>query len=458
MKKNRFTRRSAAVFLLLLALLVLPLWLSSCDPEKCLHLRTDESTFDPTCSEEGYILHVCRDCGYSYQSNFVEPKGHVIVTETHQPTCTEQGYTEYACTRETCDYAYVSDFVKPLEHALVATTTAPTCTEGGYTQYVCDREACDYAFTSDPVPPNGHLLASVDVAATCTEGGYSLFACAYCDLQYQSAVSAPLGHTFTDETVRPSISRTGYTRHTCHCGYSYVDSYVWYSDIFTGAYVENGTVLATGIDLSYWNETVDWRALAATGIDYVIIRGGSIRQMPDRMFEDHYANARAVGLDVGCYFYTYATTVAEVLEEAEAFLKVIEGKTFEYPIYFDIEDRSLESLDRETLMAMCLAFCQTMTDHGYFPALYANNRWLVNLLHTEQVLTLYDLWYARYPLDDGSTRFTYGTWNCATEYNMYGMWQYTEYGRIDGIDSNVDLNFCYKDYPAIMKKFGYNGY
>ena len=458
MKKIRFHARARVAVLALLTLLALTFILSSCEPEKCLHVRTVASVVDPNCSEEGYILHTCRDCGHTYKSNFVEPLGHVILTVTHAPTCTDEGYTEYVCDRAGCDYAYESDFVEPQGHALVSAVTDPTCTASGFTDYVCEREACNYAFVSDPVPPAGHLLTSVDVAATCTAGGYSVFSCANCGLQYSSAVSAPLGHTFTDVTVRPSIARTGYTTHTCYCGYSYTDSYVWYSDIFTGATVENGTVLATGIDLSFWNEKVDWQALAATGIDYVILRGGSGRQMPDVMFEEHYQNARAVGLDVGCYFYTYATTVEGVLEEAKELLKVLDGKKFEYPIYFDIEDPSLESVDKETLMAMCLAFCQTMTDHGYFPALYANTNWLVNLLRTEEVLALYDLWFARYLYDDGpTTRHDYGTWSAPLAYNMYGMWQYTQYGRIDGITSKVDLNFCYKDYPALIKKYGYNG-
>ena len=91
--------------------------------------------------------------------------------------------------------------------------------------------------------------------------------------------------------------------------------------------------------------------------------------------------------------------------------------------------------------------------------MYTNNRWLVNFWDQEQLTTLYDIWYARYPLDDDVTRFTYEKWTTVPSYaGDYGMWQFTEYGRIDGINGDVDLNMCYKDYPSLIKKYGYNGF
>lgn len=441
--------------LLLLAgvLLLLVATFAACEDGECKHFRLKDTLYEPTCSEQGYVLHVCRDCKYAYKSDFVEPYGHDFATTLKLPLCTEPGYRTYACD---CGYTYEVFYAAPIGHHCETKVYAPTCTQGGFTAYAC--KDCEYYYASDFVPPLGHTLTETVYAATCTDGGYTHYECEVCEVEYDSAPTNPLGHTFTKTVVYPSFARTGYTEHTCYCGYSYTDSYVWYSDIFTGAYVEEGEVLATGIDISYWNTDVDWEALAATGIDYVIIRGGSIYQMPDKMFEEHYKNARDAGLDIGCYFYTYATTVEEVIEEAEALLKVLEGKQFEYPIYFDIEDNSLKNIDTATLMEICLAFCQTMTDNGYFPAIYTYHNWLVNVLHTEQVTTLYDLWYARYPLDNASAIFTYGEWNSPVNYDMYGMWQYTERGRIDGIDVNVDLNFCYKDYPSLIMKYGYNGF
>lgn len=111
-------------------------------------------------------------------------------------------------------------------------------------------------------------------------------------------------------------------------------------------------------------------------------------------------------------------------------------------------------------MEMSLAFCQDMTDNGYFPAVYTNHNWLINHWHTEKLTTLYDIWYARYPLDnDGVSHFTFEDWDYVPSYaGEYGMWQFTEHGRIDGIKGDVDMNMCYKDYPSHIKKYGYNGF
>ena len=461
MKKN-FHRYTVALILTLLALALLPVLLTACDDGECKHHRTKDTTHEPDCSHQGYVLHECRDCGYTYKSDFVEPYGHTITVSTTDPTCTAQGSTTYTCS--TCDYSYTTDYIAPLGHNLKTSVTAPTCTESGYTTYTCTRD-CGFSYQSDLVAPRGHNLASAHYAATCTTGGYTRYMCIDCDLDYRSATSKPLGHTFTDTVVRPSISRTGYTEHTCYCGYSYVDSYVWYSDIFTGAAGDGTKILATGIDLSYWNTEVNWAALKATGIDYVILRAayypkGSASAVVDPKFEEYYAAAREQGFDIGCYLYSMATTVEEAIEEAEILIDIIDDKTFEYPVYFDLEDAALEWIETETLMEMSLAFCQTLTDDGYFPAVYTNNRWLVNFWDKEQLTILYDIWYARYPLDnDGVSHFKYGTWTFVPEYvGQYSMWQYTEYGRIDGVEGDVDLNICYKDYPTLIKKYGYNGF
>ena len=455
--KKKFTRQTVTLILTLLALVLLPVLFTACDNGECKHSRTKDTSHEPDCSHQGYVLHECRDCGYTYKSDFVEPYGHTITVKTTDPTCTEQGSTTYTCAM--CDYSYTTDYIAPLGHNLKTTVTSPTCTESGYTTYTCTRD-CSFSYQSDLVAPRGHNLASAHYAATCTTGGYTRYMCTDCDLDYRSATSKPLGHTFIDTVVRPSFAKTGYTKHTCYCGYSYVDSYVWYSDIFTGAKGDGTKVLSTGVDLSYHNKEIDWDALKATGIDFVILRAAYGVDLPDSKFEEYYKDARKAGLDIGCYFYTYATDVETVLEEVDYLLTLLDGKQFEYPVYFDLEDPSQERIDTETLMEMSLAFCQAMTDNGYFPAVYTNNRWLVNFWNKEQLTTLYDIWYARYPLDNnGVSHFEYGTWTVVPDYaGEYGMWQYTEYGRIDGIEGDADLNMCYKDYPTLIKKYGYNGF
>jgi len=461
MKHPRAQALCRALFLVLL--LTVALLAVSCGEtdETCHHLRLEKQVYNPTCTDAGYTLNQCQDCQLTYQSDFTPPAGHELKQKVTPPTCTEQGYAVYSCE---CGYSYTADFKAPTGHTLTATTTAPTCSKQGYTDYSC-ANGCGYQYTADYVEPLGHDLKEAVFAATCTTGGYSLFLCSRCDLTYHSAPTAPLGHKFVSTVVRPSISRTGYTTHTCSCGYSYIDSYVWYSDIFTGNRDIQPSHIATGIDISYWQSSVDWEALKATGIDYVILRAAyypyrSSTPAVDPKFEEYYAAARSVGLDVGCYIYSMASDVEMAREEAAYMAELLRGKTFEYPIYFDFEDPSLEWVETELLMEMCLAFCQDMTDAGYFPGVYTNNRWLINYWNEEKLTALYDIWYARYPLDDGGlTLYPYGTWSHYPWYvGEYAMWQYTEYGVISGIPGRVDLNLCYKDYPSLIKKFGYNGF
>ena len=456
-------RRHVAILILALFLLTAAALLGSCRTAdgECLHSSVESTAFEPTCSLQGYILHRCRDCGYLYKSDFREPVGHVISSVLPPPTCTEQGNTVYACS--VCDYTYTADYVAPLGHDLQTTITDPTCEDSGFTTYTCTR-ACGFTYQSDLVAPLGHNLAEAHFSATCTTGSYTLYMCGNCDLEYRSATSKPLGHTFTERIVYPSISRTGYTEHTCACGYSYEDNYVWYSNIFTGAAGDGSKIIAKGLDLSYYQKNIDWEALAATGIDYIILRAayypkGSPIAVIDPKFEEYYAAARQHGFDIGCYLYSMATTVEESIEEAEILLDIIRGKKFEYPVYFDFEDPSMKWIDTDLLMDMCLTFCHTLSDNGYFPAVYTNHDWLIKRWDQEQLTTLYDIWYARYPLDNDETRFTFEKWKTVPSYaGDYGMWQFTEYGRIDGISGDVDLNMCYKDYPTLIKTYGYNGF
>lgn len=428
--------------ILLLALLALVAF-AACEDDVCNHKHRTNTTYKPDCSLEGYVLHVCNDCGYSYKSDYTAPKGHTLVETVVAPTCTEVGYTHYECD---CGYAYDTAFLSPLGHTYTSRITEPTCTDEGYTTYTCGT--CEYEYRAKRTIPNGHNLVTETVAPSCTEEGYTLHKCNHCDYSYKTDFQTP-AHTFTVTKHAPTIGTTGYVSHKCKvCKYSYESDFVWYSDIFSGAEGAGKGVLAKGVDLSAYNKDVDFAALKKSGIDYVILRAGTGYSGKDVLFEKYYAAARAVGLDVGCYFYSYATTAKEARQEADAFASYIAGKIFEYPVYFDLEDVTQKKLDQELLMNMCFAFCNRMIEHGYFPGIYCNQDWAENILHTEQLITLYDVWLARYNLALPDDYYD----------SLYGMWQYTETGTVGGVDGDADLNYCYKNYPAIIKKYGFNGY
>ena len=438
---KRFFLTFAISFIFLLSLLLV-----SCDhgTADCLHENIKLSTHGADCDNEGYILHKCSDCGFEYKSDIKPPKGHTLSSEIVLPTCHSEGYTLYSCE---CGYNYKNDFVVPTEHTLSKKTIPQTCSKQGYTEYTC---ACGYSFKSDYVSPTGHTLSSETISPTCTYQGYTESLCSVCGYFFTSDYTAPTGHDFVSEVTRPTSSSVGFTKFTCHCKYEYVGEYIMSSDIFKGAYVDGEDVLAYGIDISHWNGVINWQEIKSAGIDFVIIKAGSTNGK-DSAFEQNYASAKAAGLDVGCYFYTYAKTVEEINADADSFMNMIAGKKFEYPVYLDIEDPSQEALGEALLTEMCITFIEKLQLNGYFGAIYANNNWLVNLLNTQTITTYFDVWLARWTLSgEANWGSSFGT--------RMGLWQYSCTGKIGSHSCDFDMNVAFKDYPSLIKELGYNGY
>ena len=143
-----------------------------------------------------------------------------------------------------------------------------------------------------------------------------------------------------------------------------------------------GTVVAEGIDISEHQDGINLQKIKDAGFDYVIIRAGvklnAGSNRKDYNFEDFYAQARAVGLDVGAYYYSQAKTVDEAKKEAKCFLEYIKGKKFEYPVYMDFESSSVKTAlasDPEKAAEICYAFMDTMRDAGYLVGLYGYASW-----------------------------------------------------------------------------------
>ena len=429
----------------------------------------------PTCEEEGYTRYACA-CGYTYDSDHVPSLGHTFTQDVIPPTCEEEGYTRNTCA---CGYTYDTNHLPPTGHTLTQDVIPPTCEEQGYTRYTC---TCGYTYDADFVPPTGHTLAeTVTVPPTCTEEGYTRFECEVCDYERAGNPVPALAHAgATAERFYATVNRDGFTRHTCpDCGEVFDDNYVLYKDIVTGAYVENTEILKQGIDTSKWNhdfgasladpKSLDWEALKAAGVEFVVLKAGSTLGL-DPAFELDYRDAKAAGLEVGAYFYAYSTTVEETLADAEMLLSWLEGKQFELPIYFDMEETSMMALGGEHLTELCRVFVKRLQEEGYYAALYTNTEWLYNLLDTEWVKTNLDVWYARYTvsLPEGQEGFTTEDadfpWKDGTAYKpgetekRYGMWQYTDSGMVEGFRYKFDFNYAFKDYKPIMVQWGLNGF
>ncbi len=201
-----------------------------------------------------------------------------------------------------------------------------------------------------------------------------------------------------------------------------------------------------GIDVSKWQGNIDWNRVKASGVDFAILRAGygSVSSQKDVTFEDNYQNAKAAGIPVGAYHYSYAKDIAGAKKEAQTFLEWIKGKQFEYPVVFDIEESATYNLGRNTVSEIIKTFCSIVEAAGYYVSVYTNKNWLDHVV-SDEVKSKYDTWLAQ--------------WTSTPSYiGPYGMWQYTSSGVVDGISGRVDMDIAYKNYPEIIKRKQLNGW
>ncbi|MGN0709411.1 MAG: glycoside hydrolase family 25 protein [Anaerovoracaceae bacterium] len=187
-----------------------------------------------------------------------------------------------------------------------------------------------------------------------------------------------------------------------------------------------------GIDVSAYQGKINWSSVSQDGIKFAMIRcgyrastTGSIKQ--DKRFTENLIGAREAGLDTGIYFYSLAKTTDEAVDEAVFVLQAIEDYDVTYPIAFDLEE-STGDMTTEERTDIANAFCSIIEQNGYKAMVYGNRRWLGHHFDMSY-LTGYYTWLAEY--------------NSSTDYKYdFRMWQYTNKGRVDGINTNVDRDVC----------------
>lgn len=205
-----------------------------------------------------------------------------------------------------------------------------------------------------------------------------------------------------------------------------------------------------GIDVSFWQGEIDFAAVKAAGCDFVMIRAGGgtddpaenhegvdpRRQGVDSCFERNYAQAKAAGLKVGVYWYSWATNEHEALREAQSCIRALGGRHLDYPVVFDIENEYQMERGRGFVSSLTRTFCGAIKLSGYCPAIYTSASFAYDFLE-DDVLESYDLWVAQ--------------WSASVTYPLnYTMWQYG-IEPIDGIQGGVDHDLCYFDYPAYIR-------
>ncbi len=195
-----------------------------------------------------------------------------------------------------------------------------------------------------------------------------------------------------------------------------------------------------GVDVSYYNNQIDWTALKKQGFDFAIIRLGGRgwatgRIYGDRMTQQFLHGAKEAGMLVGAYFYSTARNPAEALEEAQAALFELNGITLELPVFIDMElsgdypDGRSDSLSPGERAQVIDVFCSAIESAGYQAGLYASEGYCRYNLEYEAV-TRFPLWLASYTVDNQLPQYI----------SSYTLWQQTDSASAGGIDGSFDLN------------------
>lgn len=190
-----------------------------------------------------------------------------------------------------------------------------------------------------------------------------------------------------------------------------------------------------GIDISEFQENINYSKLKEQGIEFAIIRLGYGKQInqKDSLFETHFEGLKNAGIKVGAYLYSYAYVKEGAKLEAENTLEIIKGKQFDLPIFYDMEESKQANLGKDTLTDMANEWCKIIKNAGFKTGVYANLNWFKNYLDPTKIKNDNNyIWLA--------------LWNNDENPNVsfpVDFWQYSSKGKLDGIQSFVDLNKCY---------------
>ena len=196
-----------------------------------------------------------------------------------------------------------------------------------------------------------------------------------------------------------------------------------------------------GIDVSRWNGTIDWKTVANYGMGFAILRITEKGNIVDSTFEPNYKGCIENKIPVGVYKYSYATTIAQIEDEANVVIKTLNKRKLDYPVFLDIEDKCQANLSKELMMKMINAFRAIIIKAGYKFGIYCGYSWYQNKLPEDA--KKYDCWVARYPSQD--TGELQERLRVPASTGVIG-WQYSSKATIPGIPTKTDRNVFYKDY------------
>lgn len=190
-----------------------------------------------------------------------------------------------------------------------------------------------------------------------------------------------------------------------------------------------------GIDISSHNETIDFDKVKLSGIEVVIIRCGYGKELSqkDERFDEYY-NLAYNKFKLGTYLYSYADSIETAKLEAKNTLELIKNKDFDY-VFYDIEDKKAEGLSKDTITNMYFAYKEIIEQAGYKCGIYCNKNWANNKINMSKIQDT--KWVAAYGENNGEIPSE------SVKFSDCDIWQYTDQGKIDGINGNADLNIIY---------------
>lgn len=219
-----------------------------------------------------------------------------------------------------------------------------------------------------------------------------------------------------------------------------------------------------GIDVSSYQGDIDFEQVKNAGIDFVIIKAGEWNHTVDK-FEENYAAAKAAGLHVGFYWFCDGETISEIEQEADACIKALEDKQFDFPVYMDLENQFQYDLGSDFCSNAVRTFCGKLEKAGYFTGLYTSTSTL-NTLIDDDIKKKYTIWvadwrgYCGYDGDYGMWQYGAGYVpgiNGMTDLNIIDIGYDTDYpGSV--VQDGVDLDYAYENFPSLIIPNGLNNY
>lgn len=187
------------------------------------------------------------------------------------------------------------------------------------------------------------------------------------------------------------------------------------------------------IDLSEWNGNIDFNKVKKSGVTCVILRAGYGKDpnQEDNKFQEYYRQAKSAGLNVGAYWYSYATSVDAAKAEVKNCMNTIGGKQFDLPAFLDVEEYRQAVLPRRTLTDIISTFCDGIKSYGYDVGMYSAKSMLVDSAYPDELSSKYLIWIA-------APNTSYSDFPSYVDIHQYS-WN----GKVNGIPEKVDMNYIY---------------